>query len=89
MSGNVVLEELAHFEQWHPGVCVNCFALHATRVQTGRLHIAAMNRKEMNATGAEILLTLSGPSFGTAGTHEFEFGLSTHPWDLANMPSGL
>jgi hypothetical protein len=48
-----------------------------------------MNRKEINATEAAILLTPSGPSFGTAGTHEFEFGLSTHPWDLANMPRGL
>ena len=59
---------------------------HKTCVQTGRLHIAAMNRKEKNATEAAILLMPSGPSFGTAGTHEFEFGLSTHPWDMAHMP---
>ncbi len=49
----------------------------------------------MNAMEAAILLTPSWPSFGTAlrlaGTHEFEFGLSTHPqaWDLANMPRGF
>jgi hypothetical protein len=33
VPGNVVLEEVANFEQWRPAVDVGCFALHALFVQ--------------------------------------------------------
>ncbi len=33
VPGNVVLEEIANFEQWHPAVGVGCFALHALFMQ--------------------------------------------------------
>ncbi len=86
MSGHVIIQEVTNFEQWHPAVSVGYFTLHAVprtlhtmHAQTGRLHIAAMNRKEMNAKEAGSLPTPSGQFFGTAGTHEYEFGLSTHP----------
>ncbi len=33
VPGNVVLEEVANFEQWHPAFGVGCFALHALFMQ--------------------------------------------------------
>ena len=33
VPGNVVLEEVANFEQLHPRVGVGCFALHALFIQ--------------------------------------------------------
>jgi hypothetical protein len=33
VPGNIVLEEVANFEQWHPAVGVGCFALNALFMQ--------------------------------------------------------
>jgi hypothetical protein len=48
-----------------------------------------MSRKEMHATEAAILQAQSLLSFQTAGTPEFGFGLSTHPWDQAYVTRGF